>query len=152
MLPSLLDTFERESRTLSKRFDEPLRAIARRSVKVWFNCDRLDRELSAVIKIFPLCELVYAIDADGHQVSSNIFRDSIDRSAFGQDLSKRPIAVSLFALSNASQRGAFLCDAYISRVSRRPCLTVMYTVTSGPSTMGFIAADFDPELLAGNST
>jgi hypothetical protein len=90
------------------------------------------------------CELMYAIDAEGRQVSSNIHADSIDHSAYGQDLSRRPYAVSLSVLNNAAFGGAFLCDAYVSSVTRRPCVTVMYGVTAGPSLLGFIAVDFNP--------
>jgi hypothetical protein len=45
-------------------------------------------------------------------------------------------------LNNAAFRGAFLCDAYVSQVTQRDCVTVMYGVTSGTSLLGYIAADF----------
>ena len=82
---------------------------------------------------------------DGRQVSSNVHAHSIDPSAYGQDLSRRPYAVSLSVLNNAAFRGAFLCDPYISRVTTRPCVTVMARVTSGSWLLGYIAADFNPE-------
>lgn len=137
------DTFAQESEVLDARFEAPLRAIARRAVRVWFNRERLDRLLADILDVFGDCELVYAIDRNGRQVSSNVQRDSVDEAVYGQDLSRRPITVSLSSLGKGVERGAFLCDAYISQVTQRPCVTVMYRITSGPSLLGHIAADFE---------
>ena len=130
---------------ISKKFDETFGVIARRCVRVWFNQGRLDEVLADLFIQFPYCELVYAFDPDGRQVSSNISRGEIDRSAYGQDLAQRPIAVSLSVLNNAEQRGVFLANTHVSQVTRHPCVTVMYRVTSGSDLMGFLAADFVPE-------
>jgi hypothetical protein len=91
------------------------------------------------------CELLYAINADGRRVSGNAHAHSLDPSAYGQDLLRRPYAVSLSVLNNAAVRSAFLCDAYISRVTTRPCVTVLIGVTSGASLIGYIAADVNSE-------
>lgn len=135
---------ERSRETLSQRFNGRLRVIARQSVTYWFSQDRLDKLLAEYIGSLEGCELLYAIDHSGRQISSNIHPTSIDRSAFGQDLSDRPYAVSFAVLRDVAFHDAFACDAYLSEVSQRPCVTVMYGVTSGPSLMGFIAADFYP--------
>ena len=147
MLTTLSTTFDQESDALATPFDRPLRDIARKSVKVWFNRGRLDRLLTEIITAFPDCELVYALDESGRQISSNINNADVDVSAYGQDLSRRPIAVPLSALNSVELRRAYLCDAYISQVTQRPCVTVMYTVSSGSSVLGYIAADFDPVVL-----
>lgn len=133
-----------EYEALRERVDEPLRAIAKHSVKSWFNRERLDQLLRESIGLLQDCELIYAIDADARQVSSNIYPRRIDAGKYGQDLSRRPFAVSMSVLNNAAFHGAFLCDAYLSQATRRPCVTVMYGVTSGQSLLGYIAADFLP--------
>jgi len=132
---------------LCDALDEPLRRIARRSVRVWFNHDRLDQVLAETTSENLQYDLIYAIDTEGRQVSSNIYANSIDRSAYGQDLSQRPYSVITSVLSNAAYRGVFLCDIYISQLTRRPCATFMYGVNSGKATLGFIAVDFDLEYL-----
>lgn len=131
-----------EDERLSRHIDKPLRDIARRCVKSWFDRNGLDRLLSESLGLLAGCELIYAMDTGGRQISSNICRDSVDRDAYGQDLSRRPYVVSLSALNDAGFRGGFLCDTYISRVTQHPCITFMYRVRSGPALLGYIAADF----------
>lgn len=142
MLRSLQETFGKDYEALSKRLDRPLRVIAKQSVTVWFNRDRLDKLFAGYIGVLEDCELMYAIDADGRQVSSNVHARSIDTGAYGQDLSDRPYAVSLAVLNNVATHGAFMCNAYISKATRRPCVTVMHGVTSRSTLLGFIATDF----------
>lgn len=144
MVSSLRDTVQQNHDAVCAFFDTPLRLIAKRAVRVWFNRERLDQLLSEHIYLCSYYDLIYAIDIDGRQISSNIHADSVDPGAYGQDLSRRPYSVSLPVLNNAAFGGAFLCDAYISRVSQRPCVTLMYGVTSGPTVLGFVAADVDP--------
>jgi hypothetical protein len=130
-----------ESSTLSKRLEGRLRVIAKQSVTVWFNRDRLDRLLAEYVSSLDDCELLYAIDESGRQVSSNIYTNTIDGSAYGQDLSQRPYAISLSVLNSVAEQSAFSCGAYTSQATQRLCATVMYGVTSGASLMGYIAAD-----------
>jgi len=142
MQESSSDTSRQDHESLSERFGGRLRVIAKQSITYWFNQDRLDKLLAQYIGALEGCELLYAIDAGGRQVSSNIYPTSIDTSAFGQDLSQRPYSTSLSVLSNITRQGAFACDAYISHATSRPCITLLYGVTSESSLMGFVAADF----------
>jgi len=132
----------RTHETLSQRFGGRLRVIALQAVTYWFNQERLDRLLAQYVGSLEGCELMYAIDRGGRQVSSNIFLTTIDTSAYGQDLSQRPYAVSLSVLSNPARPGAFACGTYVSQATGRPCVTVLYGVSAESSLMGFIAADF----------
>lgn len=147
LVNTLHESLLEDQTALCALFDAPLRRIARRAVRVWFNRDRLDQVLSQTGSEPLQYDLIYAIDTDGRQVSSNIYRDSIDRSAYGQDLSRRPYSVTTSVLNNAAFKGAFLCDVYISQVTQRSCVTVMRGVTWGTSTLGFIAADLDVQQL-----
>jgi hypothetical protein len=137
--PSTVDV---DHEAIGRYYDGQLRVIARQSVTVWFNRDRLDRLLTSYVNALENCELLYAIDTDGRQVSSNILPDSIDAGAYGQDLSSRPYAISLRVLQDPLASGAFACRSYTSQISQRPCITVMYGVSRGSSMLGYIAADF----------
>lgn len=141
MTESLRKTVHEQHDALRALFHAPLRLIARHAVRVWFNRMRLDDVLSEAIGDCFQCDLLYAIDTGGRQVSSNVYERSIDADTYGQDLSLRPYLVTMPLLSEAAFQGAFLCDVYTSQVTRRPCVTVMCGVTSGPTTLGFIAAD-----------
>ncbi|MGD2074009.1 MAG: PDC sensor domain-containing protein [Gammaproteobacteria bacterium] len=149
MISSLRNLEHKDHQALRASFEVPLRMIARRAVRVWFNHERLDQVLSEGAAQCPHCDLIYAIDVNGRQVSSNISADAIDPGAYGQDLSRRPYSVSVSVLNNAAFGGAFLCDAYISQVTQSLCVTVMYGVTSGQTALGFVAADLDPGKLPG---
>ena len=138
-----LKTFEEEHEAIGRRYDGQLRVIARQSVTMWFNRDRLDALLASYIGVIDNCELLYAVDRDGRQVSSNIHPESIDVSAYGQDLSTRPYSVSLKVLNNPLADGAFACRGYVSQITHNPCVTVMYGVSAGGSLLGYIAADIN---------
>lgn len=138
---SVREYIAHDNSTLSKRLEGRLRVIAKQSITVWFNRDRLDRLLAGYVSSLEDCELLYAIDENGRQVSSNIYTDRIENSAYGQDLSQRPYAISLSVLNKVAAQSAFSCGAYTSRATQRLCATVMYGVTSGSSLMGYIAAD-----------
>ncbi len=127
-------------------YEGALRALARRAVRVWFNRERLDKALAAALAADPRLgdELIYAIGADGRQVSSNISRGGIDRSAYGQDLSLRPYSIPPAVLHNTAFQGAFLCETYVSRLTQLPCATLIYGVTSAATALGFLAMDIDP--------
>lgn len=129
---------------LSRRFTGRLRVIAKQSVKYWFDRDRLDKLLAEYIGSLEGCELIYAIDQSGRQISSNVFPASIDASFYGQDLSRRPYAISLSALNDLARHEVFTCNSHVSQATNEPCETVLYGVTSEASLMGFIAADFNP--------
>ncbi len=137
-------TIEFGEDALIRQFGGRLRVVSKQAVTIWCNRERLDALLASYIATLEGCELIYAIDASGRQVSSNIHPDAIDTSAYGQDLSQRPYALSLGFLSDVASQGAFACDAYISEATHNPCVTLMHSVAAESSLLGFVAADFYP--------
>jgi len=144
MLNSVCRSVEYGNEALSQRFGGRLRVVSKQAVTVWFNHDRIDRLLASYVGTLEGCELIYAIDASGRQVSSNVHPNAIDIGAYGQDLSQRPYTLSLSFLNNVASHGAFACGAYVSQATQSPCVTLMHGVASGPSLLGFVAADFYP--------
>lgn len=147
MVSTMNDIPATEQETLISLYNPLMRALARRAVRVWFNQGRLDTLFSEAIEDYLPCDTLYAIDTYGFQVSSNVSSGGIDTTACGQDLSQRPYHVTIPLLNNAAYQGVFVCDAYISCLTQRPCVTVMRGVTTGPVTLGFLAADLDAESL-----
>jgi len=135
---------ERSHEDLREQFDGRLRVIAKQAETYWSDRSQLDNLLAQYVGVLEGCELLYAIDRAGQQVSSNIRPGEIDADSFGQDLSGRPYSESLSLLKDVAFRGAFACEEYLSRETQRTCVTVMYGVRSSGSLLGFIAADFYP--------
>ena len=111
--------------------------LAAQCATSWRDRDRLDEILRAALADMPVCQLIYAIDTNGNQVSSNVGRHAIDRSKYGQNLAHRPY------LSNAvPYKNFLLSDVYFSPPERRSYITAVQMVADGPSVLGFVAADF----------
>ena len=85
------------------------------------------------------CRLLYVIDNNGVQYSSNISDVIIDDAIIGQDLSDRPY---LQNIKTGEDSGVILSDVYIDKQTRRPCITALYMVRDGNVLLGYVAADF----------
>ena len=86
------------------------------------------------------CRLLYAIDANGYQYSSNVSDDAIDESIVGQDLANRPY---LERLDLDKESTLILSDVYIDKRTRIPCITAMNNIVRDGINVGYIAVDFD---------
>ena len=112
--------------------------------------DRLDEVLKHALSDcdeLPACRLLYVIDVDGIQLSSNIFSEDLraDSSRIGQDLSGRPYISKVVPAD-----GFFLSDVYISQTTRRSLITAVQLIRTNEGAKGFVCADFElgklPEL------
>jgi hypothetical protein len=80
------DIADQPLQSLSEHFSGRLRVIAKLSVTYWFNHDKLDKLLAQYIGSLEGCELIYAIDQGGRQVSSNIYPAKIDDSGYATEI------------------------------------------------------------------
>jgi hypothetical protein len=134
----LNETIKAQRAMLAARLEAPMAGLAAQCAGSWRERDRLDEILRAALADMPVCQLLYAIDTNGRQVSSNVGRHAIDRGKRGQNLAHRPY------LSNAiPYKGFLLSDVYLNDPpDRRSCVTGVQAVADGSSMLGFIAADF----------
>ncbi len=133
----LQETIDTQRALLSGRLESPMGELARQCASSWHERDRLDAILAAALANMPVCQLIYAIDTNGNQVSANVGRQEIDHSKYGQNLADRPY------LSSAVPNGGFLLsDVYLSPPERRSCITAVQAVANDSSMLGFVAADF----------
>lgn len=87
----------------------------------------------------PGCHLLYALNRRGRQVSANVGKSGVDVAARGQDLSGRPFLDYVPPFDDLG-----VSRVYLSRVTRRSCVTAVYRVGSRDTrTLGYLAADFD---------
>ena len=120
---------------------DPMSLLAAICAENWHDRQALDQQLKKYLakKTDHRCRLLYAIDMNGMQHSSNISDAVVDDSIIGQDLSHRPYLAS-FDVGDKSQM--LLSDVYIDKHTRKPCITALYGVRLNHETIGYVAADF----------
>jgi hypothetical protein len=133
----LQEAIEQQRAGLSARLALPLARVAQACAPVWDKPGALDRTLAEALSTVSPCNLLYAVDTDGRQLSANVSPERVDTSVRGQDLAGRPYLVSAVPCS-----GFLLSEVYVSHVTAHPCLTAVQTVTRMGQVVGFIAADF----------
>jgi hypothetical protein len=138
-MSSIWPLIQARRQVLADTLRDHLGPIARDCAAQWPDADALDGLLTVALARVPGCDLLYALDRHGRQLSANIGINGVDHSARGQDLSGRPFLdyVTPFGELGVSR-------VYISRVTRRSCVTAVYRVHSDSvRVLGYLAADFD---------
>jgi hypothetical protein len=133
----LNETIKAQRALMAARLESPMSGLVAQCATSWHDRDRLDEILRAALADMPVCRLIYAIDTNGSQISSNVGRHGIDRDKYGQNLAHRP-----YLSSATPYKGFLLSDVYLCPPERRSCITAVQPVTDGSSELGFIAADF----------
>ena len=131
------DTVSHKKKFLASLLKAPLAQMASQAAVCWDNAEELSQTLQAGLCKLPHCQLLYAIDTAGRQLSPNITRNGIDNTWRGQDLSTRPYLQGLLPY-----RGMTLSAAYLSQRSMQPCITAIQAVPLNDRLPGFVAADF----------
>jgi len=103
---------------------------------------QIDKVLSIFIDYHPFANLVYLIDANGIQFSSNIEKNKANSEFIGQDLSSRPFFKSIDQIDTIN-----ISDAYVSTVTFKPCISLTQKILSKDKTIGLIVFDIDIERL-----
>jgi hypothetical protein len=120
---------------------QPLSQLAGLCAEHWFDRVQLDQALKNFLqqKTDHRCRLLYAINMDGLQYSSNISDERIDDTVIGWDLSNRPYLIG----ADPSRAEPFiLSDVYVDKQTRKPCITSIHSIKLGEQVLGYIAADF----------
>ncbi len=131
------DSVSQKKKFLSSMLKRPLLSLAQNSIDSWQNSEALTNLLQQDLCKLPHCQLLYAINTQGQQISANITRNGVDHTWCGQDLSARP-----YLNANLPYKGLVLSAAYLSQRSMQPCITAVQAVQQDGQLIGFIAADF----------
>ena len=103
------------------------------------NKDLINERLSKSCKDLAYCKNLYALDADGVQISSTLNRENIDHNAVGRDRATRPYMVNMFDGEEFS-----LSDSYISKNKKRPSITAVQIIKNDKGErIGFLGVDYD---------
>jgi len=122
---------------LAKLVEQPLAAIADRCANAWPDADALDQLLKEAYQEIPYAHLLFVLNIDGIQVSSNVEKDNADLAWRGLDQSKRP-----YLMKNLPYRGVMLSSLYMSLRTHKQCITALHSINLGEQLLGFICADF----------
>mgnify|MGYP001194491257 CR=1 FL=1 len=131
------ESVSQKKKLLAGLLKAPMEQLGQHGPALWHDADELSRVLQASLCKLPHCQLLYAIDINGRQLSPNISRHGVDNTWRGQDLSARP-----YLQGNLPFKGLVLSAAYLSQRSMQPCITAVQAVRDGERLLGFIAADF----------
>ncbi len=137
-MPSLKEVISAKKAALAEAIESPLQVLAELLPALWQDVGATDQLLAEQKRTVPYCQLLYTIDVNGRQLSSNITHEGIDDAWQGQDLSQRP-----FFNTSLPYRGMILSRAYRSDRSLQSCITALHAVSRDEQLVGFLAADFN---------
>jgi hypothetical protein len=117
---------------------EPLNRLADACSRVWGDRAKMEAVLNEAFPSVPYCKLLYALNTNAIQITSNISCDGLVVEHFGRNRSDRPYMSEALLVTDF-----LLCEAYISLRALRPSLTAIQFVRNANGVvLGFIGADF----------
>ena len=139
------DSITQQLRLLTQGLEVPMADLAGRCSESWSHKHGLEQTLAEGIFAIPHCHLVYALDMRGVQVSCSVTLEGVSEEGRGQDLS---LSVRPYLRLDLHPETLKLCDASISRITGRTCLTALRAVEINGLLLGLLAADFDLQALS----
>lgn len=136
-MPTLQQTILEKKAALADTVSVPLGLLADHVAEVWPDADAIDRRLQEGLASLPSCQLLYAWDVNGVELSSMVLAKGPDPSWRGRDLSDRP-----YLKNHLPYKGVMLSSVYLSKYTNEFCLTALQAVSRDNNLLGFIAADF----------
>lgn len=136
-MSTLQQTILEKKAALADAVGAPLGLLAGRIAEVWPDADAIDSRLQAGLATLPNCQLLYAWDVNGIELSSMVLASGPDTSWRGRDLSDRP-----YLKNHLPYKGVMLSSVYLSKYTQEFCMTALQAVSLDNKLLGFIAADF----------
>ena len=117
----------------------PIERVTGQLLAAWPEKRSMERILIQGFSGIPYCTSLYVLSPDGIQLTENVGPTGLVPGHYRRDRSHRP-----YMQEPVPSWGFLLSDAYISQFSRRPSLTALQCIRGeGPSTLGYLGADFD---------
>jgi hypothetical protein len=136
-MPTLQQTILEKKAALADTVSAPLGFLADHVAKAWPDADAIDLRLQEGLASLPNCQLLYAWDVNGIEISSMVLATGPDTSWRGRDLSERP-----YLKNHLPYKGVMLSSVYLSKYTNEFCMTALQAVSRDDILLGFIAADF----------
>lgn len=131
-------TVERQLTSLTLQMEGPMSGLAMLCARVWENVPELDALLELELATIPRCNMLFAVDTEGRQISATITENGADERLRGSGRAHRPY------LANAVPwQGFLLSDAFVSERTGRPSIAAVQAVAGTAGMLGFLVAQFD---------
>lgn len=131
------ENIARKKTLLGSILTTPMEEVAAKAASAWWYAQALDGVLRENFARLGHCDLLYALDINGTQVSANVGPERLEFQWRGQDLSARP-----YLVGSLPYQGFILSNVYLSQRTLEPCITAVQAVRARDQLLGFIAADF----------
>jgi len=123
---------------LSKLIADPIERIASDCIYWLNNVERLDAHLLQTIEQLSYCRLLYVVDKQYKQISSNVLVEGLDTEYRNQDLSQRPYLQATIPL-----KGLVLSNVYQDSQTSQSCITLIQAIYEEGESLGCLIADFN---------
>ncbi len=133
----LQEIVSHRKRWLAHRIEAELAHLAQECADRWSFSEDLDVTLKQGLQRLPHCQLLYVLNGDFRQCSSNVGPLAVEAQWRGQDLSARPYLQGLLPY-----RGLVLSSVYLSNRSLEPCISGLHAIQGDDGLLGFVVADF----------
>lgn len=132
------DSIYQQREELARMLRDPLALLADKCIAVWGDRQRLNALLLKGFSSIPYCTYLYAVGADGVQISDHISDAGLTEEHYQLNRAERP-----YMKEAMPKWGFLLSDAYVSLDTNLPSLTALQVVVSATGTLGYVGADFD---------
>ena len=124
-------TIAQQKTALAERLEFFMAVLAQKSAVVWHDQTALDAVLTDNLSHIPFCNLLYAVNTAGLQLSANISLDGTDITRRGQHLPERS-----YIATTVSHKEFLLSGVYVSQIGGRPCVSAIQIVTKNQKALG----------------
>lgn len=124
---------------LTEVFSKILARISKKCRYVLGDYNQLNKKLMNGVKRIPYCTSLYAMNAEGIQVSANISKNGLLDKYYQLDRLTRPYMLEV----NNIDGNFLLSSAYISKNEHRPSITAVQVIRKDNKVLGFLAVDID---------
>lgn len=137
--PTLEENIRLQREMLTGLLAEAMHDLAQRCAALMGDRARLEQLLEQALPALAHCKHLYALDADGVQLTDNIIAGGRDPAHYGRHRMDRPYMQGIIGSTDFK-----LSEAYISRNKKRPSLTAIQVIRDHDGRrVGFLGADYD---------